>query len=296
MNDSPSRDFTRLAVTLAVLWLAAGSLFKLLAGTPADLPRTVLDAVPSDSWGLVLKVAIAAELSITVAGLLRPRLAWPAVVAIYLLFEVVLAIGAAAGDASCGCFGASITISPTLMMWIDGVLLLGVLAARPWKSRAKAVGSIWLIPLVVVGCTALPFWYIGEEEEERWVTLDIMSWEGQYVYDTELATLLPEEIEILPIDGQYIFYRSTCDHCALHLEELALTDDGSQPIVLIRIHEDGDNDENNLVLTVPIGGHVTKVSLPEGPQYLLETAADFKLVGGRVTEPREGIGLDEGEE
>jgi len=311
MTDHPRRDFTPLTVRLAVLWLASGSLFKLFAGTPADLPPVLLDALPKDLWGLLLEVAIAVELSITCAALLRPRLLWPLVLAIYAVFEVVLVFGVIAGDASCGCFGAKITIPPAVMMGIDGLFLLLLLLGRPWRSKAEPVGPFWLVPLAAVGCTVLPFWYIGEQElvvdvpgpdgggpgttsepskVPRWITLDIMKWEGKLVYDTTLASLIPE-LDALPIDARVEFYRPDCEHCAAHLQELAATDDGSMPIVLIRIEEPNQGDPQ--VQTLPIGGHVTEVTLPKGPQYLLETPAELRLEGGVVKDPREGIEEDD---
>lgn len=305
MTDHPRRDLTPLTVRLAVLWLASGSIFKLFAGTPADLPPVLLDALPKDLWGLLLKVAIAVELSITCAALLRPRLVWPLVLAIYAVFEVVLVFGVIAGDASCGCFGAKIIIPPAVMMGIDGLFLLLLLLSRPWKSQAKPIGPFWLVPIAAVGCTVLPFWYIGDQElppivggpqggtettgqasKIRWVELDIVEWEGKLVYDTKLANLIPE-LDTLPIDARVEFYRPDCEHCAAHLQELATTDDGSVPIVLIRIEEPNQGDPQ--VQTLPVGGHVTEVTLPKGPQYLLETPAEFRLEGGVVKDPREGI-------
>ena len=307
MTDHRPRDFAPLAVRLAVLWLVAGSLFKLFAGTPADLPPVLLDALPKAQWGLLLKVAIAAELSITCAALLRPRLAWPAVLAIYAVFEAVLVFGLLAGDESCGCFGARIIIPPAVMMGIDGFFLLGILLSRPWRSRAEPIGPFLLIPIAAVACTVLPFWYIGEqggvkppptgpdgagapsETDIRWVVLDILKWTDQFIYDTELAGVMPD-LETMPIDGLYVFYRPDCEHCAQHLQELAMMDDGSQPIVLMRIEEKNQGDPQ--ALTLPIGGHVIETTLVKGPQYLLETPAEFYLEGGLVKKPREGIKFD----
>ena len=299
MTESKKRDLTPLAVRLAVLWIAAGAFFKLFAGTPNDLPQAVRDFPLGID--LIYKLAIGAELSIFFAALLRPRLVWPAVMALFLVFEGVLSLGLAAGDASCGCFGTNVIISPLLMMIIDGVLILGILATRPWRSRAKGVGSLWLIPAVVAVSIAAPFLYIGKPSigveggklTVRYVVLDIEKWVGQYIYDTELARLLPE-LDNLPTDGIYAFYRSTCEHCAAHMEELAMNDNGTEPIVLLRIIEKDDNEENWMVRTRPTGPHVTELSLPEG-EYYLETPADFRLEGGIVVEAREGIDLEKEE-
>jgi hypothetical protein len=307
--DTPQRkDLTPLVVRLAVLWVAAGALFKLFAGTPADLPPVVRQSPLG--LDLTFKLAIGIELAITLAALLNPRLAWSAVVALFLVFEGVLIAVAMEGAESCGCFGSSIAIPPTVMMAVDGVLLLAILASRPWKSEAKA-----LLPLPGLVVTTLvsmlaPFFIIGTQElqstpsEEgsapntevqtlRYVELHMDTWEGQMIYDTELATLLGPAIDTVPIDGTAVIYRATCDHCAMHLEELAMSDDGSRPIILIRIPDDSATEENTVVRTVPVGGHVTQLTLPEGPQYLVETPADFQLEGAVISAPREGIKVDE---
>jgi hypothetical protein len=307
--DTPQRkDLTPLFVRLAVLWVAAGALFKLLAGTPADLPPIVRQSPLG--LDLTFKLAIGIELAITLAALLNPRLAWAAVVALFVVFEGVLVAVAMDGSESCGCFGSSITIPPTVMMAVDGVLLVAILASQPWKSQAKA-----LVPLPGLVVTTLvsmlaPFFIIGTQElqptsreegpapqEEvqalRYVELHMDTWEGKMIYDTELAALLGPAIDTVPIDGTAVIYRATCDHCAMHLEELAMNDDGSRPILLIRVPDDSATEENTIVRTMPVGGHVTELTLPEGPQYLVETPADFQLEGAIIGTPREGIKVDE---
>lgn len=315
MPDAAPKDLAPIFVRLAVLWVAAGALFKLLAGTPADLPPAVR-AFPL-GMDLTFKLAIGVELAITFAALLRPRLAWPAVVALFAVFEVVLALVALDGGESCGCFGSSVTIPPTVMMIVDGLLLVAVLASRPWSSHAKPLAPLGVIALTTVASLALPFLYIGEQKLEaikpsagagvaqeegaapadldgiRYLELPITTWEGQMIYDVELAALLGDAVDRLPIDATCVLYRGTCAHCAAHMEELAQADDGTEPFILVRIPDDQANAENTVVRTLPVGPHVTLLTLPEGPQYLIETPADFKLQGAIISEPREGIPVDE---
>lgn len=301
MTDSNKRDFAPLMVRLAVLWIAAGAAFKLFAGTPADLPQAVRDFPLG--LDLTYKLAIGAELSIVFAAFLRPKLAWPAVVALFLVFEGILSLGLVAGDESCGCFGTDVVISPLVMMIIDSVLLVGILATRPWRSSSKGIGSIWLIPILVVISVATPFLYIGKQDggldgegnvADRYVLLNMDTWPDKYIYDTELAKYLPE-LDTLPTDGTYAFYRSTCEHCAAHLEEMAMNDDGTLPIVLLRILEKGDNEKNWIVHTMPTGPHVIELNMPEG-EYMLTTPADFRLEGGVVVEARDDIHLEGAED
>ena len=301
MSAETRTDLTPLAVRVAALWLAAGALFKLFAGTPADLPP-VLHDLPISS-DLFFKLAIGIELSLVGLAFLRPRLAWLPMVAMFLVFDAILAMVLSSGAESCGCFGSSITIPPAVMMGIDSVLLVGILLTRPWKSEAKGLGPAVALPALLAVVLVLPFVYIGDttiqvdeetgqfnSQEVRYVVIEPTSWKDQLVYDTDFAKLFPTEVETLPTDGSFIFWRWTCDHCATHLQELADTDDGSQPIVLIRLTETQDNDENRAVFAMPTGGHVTELALPAGPQYVIETPADFRLEGGMVVDAREGIG------
>jgi hypothetical protein len=302
MQDKQRKDLAPLFIRLAVLWVAAGALFKLFAGSPNDLPPMVKDfPLGAD---LTFKLAIAIELTITFAALLRPRTAWPAVIALFLVFEVILMM--MTGE-SCGCFGSKITIPPMVMLGIDGALTIAILASKPWKSEAKPLAPIAAVIVTSMVAIAAPFLIIGSQEmpdlgsgeanvdaadveDMRWVEFDMASWDGQMIYDIELAALLGSEIDALPIDATCVIYRRTCDHCATHLEELAMSDDGTRPFVLIRIPDD---EGTTLVNTLPMGGHVTMLTLPEGPAYLLETPAGFELEGAIIQSAVEGIEVDE---
>jgi len=300
MSDKKRFDLTPFTVRLAALWVAAGALFKLLAGSPADLPQ-VLHELPLDV-ALVFKGAIGIELAIVCAALLRPTLGWLPMVLLFAVFDAVLVPIIASGAESCGCFGSSVTIPPEVMLTIDSVLLLGILLGRPWKSKAASYGPAWLVPALALVCLVLPFPYIGEQKLAtpadgeaqdiggmRWVPIELEGWKDQLIYDTGFATLFPEEVETLPIDGRYVFWRWDCSHCAEHLQVMAEGDPGTEPIVLIRLEQETDNDENRAVLAMPAGGHVTELSLPAGPQYIVETPAEFVLEGGVVVSAREGI-------
>ncbi len=308
MEAQKRLDLAPLIIRLAVVWVAAGALFKLFAGSPADLPPVVRDFPLGTD--LTFKLAIAIELTIIFAGLLRPRLAWPMVLALFAVFEGVLVMVAMDGAESCGCFGSSITIPPSVMMGIDGVLIVLILLSKPWKSTARPLAPISVIALTTLLSFAAPFMIIGSQEIElpsdgeaslvpakvegiRYVEFDMPSWEGQMIYDIKLASLLGAEIDSVPIDATVVLYRGTCDHCAIHMEELAMNDDGSRPFIMIRIPDDGANEENTSVRTMPMGGHVTMLTLPEGPAYLIETPADFQLDGAVISAVREGIKVDE---
>ena len=112
------------------------------------------------------------------------------------------------------------------------------------------------------------------------------------IYDIEFVQKFVPSSDTLPTDGTGIFYRATCDHCAAHIQELAQNDDQTRPFVFIEIPEEGVTEENRAVRVFPEGGHVTKLALPPGTDYLITTPADFELEGAVVTAAREGIGLE----
>lgn len=309
------------AVLLVTAWLAAGALFKLLAGSPADLPPTVREMSPL-GLDATFKTAISVELAVASLALFAARLAWPLLVGVLLVFLGVLAPLVAAGAESCGCFGSSVPIPPAAMMGIDGALLLLLLATRPWSSLAGR--RVHLVPgvlLAVLGILA-PWLYIesdqgsapapqavsamrgagggatteatgtsasprsstggagagapssgerdvagpggtsgesaapaasgaatGEEVHfagawtppetwPRYVILEPSEWEGLPARETVLHRYL--DTDALPPGATWILWRESCDHCAEHLRELALEDDPSRLLVLVRLPDDAD--------------------------------------------------------
>ncbi|MCA9001436.1 MAG: hypothetical protein KDB61_05905, partial [Planctomycetes bacterium] len=153
----PSSAPARLAIFLCMAWLLMGALFKLLKGSPADLPPQIVEISPWDSYN-TFRGAIAIELCIAAIALLWPRLGWFFLTAIYLVFLGVLGKLVAAGAESCGCMGSSVKLAPWMMMSIDGTLLLLMLWSRPWKSLPKTskpmLRLVALVPIFVVSFIA----------------------------------------------------------------------------------------------------------------------------------------------
>ncbi|MCH2107265.1 MAG: hypothetical protein MK291_11560, partial [Planctomycetes bacterium] len=87
------------------------------------------------------------------------------------------------------------------------------------------------------------------------------------------------------------FYRQTCDHCVDHLMQLFEQDIGL-PMVLVKINEKGDNDENNLINVKPSGPHIIEIELDPEIEWVIETPADIELAGGVVIRGEEGIGKE----
>ena len=138
-----------LIVRLAGLWILAGALFKLLQGTPNDLPQIVRD-FPLE-LGLTYKLAITLELCVAFVALLRPRWAWLLLCLVFLLFDAVLMTQIVGGAASCGCFGSQISIAPGTMLAIDTALLIGLVVTKPWSSLRTGGPN----PLVITTALAL---------------------------------------------------------------------------------------------------------------------------------------------
>jgi len=315
-QSSPGRLAPSLVTALVGAWILTGALFKLLWGTPSDLPQPVKDFPLA--LDLTYKLAIGIELFIVTFALARPRIGWFLAAAQLAVFLGVLGLVMAQGAENCGCFGSSVTVAPWVMFTIDAVLLAVLLATRPWRDMRRgpipfaAVGLLaalglvlpWILDRNVPPPSPSPPAETGAETDgaqapepatprvgSGYAVLEVTKWEGQLIFDTPLASWLA--VDLLPLDGTWIFYRRTCDHCAEHLEELARTDPGTMPIVLIRIVDAHDSEENRLVHVVPSGDHVTEVTLPEGIDWVVTTPADLTLEGGEVKRAREGIGQDE---
>ena len=286
MNETSIRDnrWATIAVRVSAVWLLAGALAKLFLGTPKDLPEIIRKLTPF-SLDLTFHLVIATELAIVWLCLLKPRWGWPAVLALFLFFEFVLGSQLSAGAESCGCFGATIKVSPYLMVAIDGTLLLALLATRPWKtSPARGASPLFLAAVVAVSAiipwVAIPS-QSGGANPPRYVELDPNTWVHQNVFDiSQLTRWVPAEK--LPTDGKIVLWRQGCDHCAAHLRKMASEDDGSQPIVLVQIKDDLESSRE--VDAMPNGPHVAMFSMPDNLQVPIETPWEIRVEGGVVKE------------
>lgn len=323
-------------IRLACLWVAAGALYKLFAGSPGDLPQLVRDQSPLGPAG-TFRAAISIELTIVILCLFRPRLGWFWLVALFGVFDSVLWPLVQAGEASCGCFGGTITIKPLYMLIIDSVLLVGVIFGRPWSaipkrplqplillpligaaiwapfhlfkdspasvppprpaihqpssatpaagSGAGAKGAKQIVPAVqqpagtgdaapagagleepaardpeqattsesgappaVAEQPAAPAGWAPISPLPEWHSFDVASWEGQTLFDIDAGNFV--DFEQFPDSCHVVFYRQTCEHCAAHLEELAI-DPPAAPLVLVRLVETNDSEQNKVTHVIP---------------------------------------------
>jgi hypothetical protein len=302
---------THLSILLPALWLATGASFKLFAGTPKDLPPVLFD-LPLDI-DLVFKLAIGIELSIVSLALFKPAVGWRLLVLQYVIFLGLLAQLQLNGETSCGCMGSSVSLTPLTMIGIDGVLLAMLLTVNRGALALPVRGPAWLAPALVAFCIAFPWGYIdaggaatpaplspsaGEAaepspvvEKPRYVVLEPGEWEGQDIFSSPLAPWVDFESGALPIDGLYVFYRQTCDHCREHLMKIFEEDIG-MPMELVKINEKGDNAENDLIDVKPEGPHIIEIELDPEIEWVIETPADLELEGGMIIRGEEGIGKD----
>ncbi len=294
MTSEKSPFLPAAAVRLAAAWILVGALFKLLLGTPADLPEIVREVPFSD--GLVYRSVIAVELALALLAFTRPRLAWVPVGLLYVLFEVILATQIAEGADSCGCLGSKVTLTPWQMAGIDTALLVLMLVARPWRITSRGLPFRLLVPGILV--VALLPWIFDREVTELppdggnsarplYFPLDIDEWVGQTIYDSPLADLIEEDIGTLPPEGLWVLWRWTCDHCAEHLEEMVRTPPDAMFITLVRVREKHDSEENRAVFFMPEGAHVMHVNLPDSVEYVISTPAELWIEDGVIVSAEE---------
>lgn len=306
------------ALLAASAWIATGALYKLLDGTPKDLPGTVLDF--ADKSGLELNTiyvtAIGIELAIVTFALLKPKLGWLPVVAQYLVFIGILSAEIARGAESCGCVGSNIEVPPVVMLCVDAALLLGLLVTRPWSSLTTKL----LLPAPLALIAAVAVAYVprleqfdrnlsiddialgggaaaeaGDEQNgdsdaadpsngTGYLVIDLADAVGKDVADTDLGKLLGAEC---PTEGKVVLWRISCDHCAAHLEELQRKEAeamaaGQFPenLSLVRVPDDASSEP---LVEIKPEMVLADLTLPEGYEYVVETPSEVTIAGGVVT-------------
>ncbi len=257
-----TRPSARLMLLLAAVWVVLGALFKLLAGTPNDLPRLVQEfPLLKPVW--TFRFAIGAELAVVSLALLRPRVGWIAISLLFLSFDFLLWRMMVAGEASCGCFGSRVTLAPWQMMAIDTALLLGIWITRPWSGfRKRPLTPAFILPVVVL-LLALPWFPIpgffqeaqlpaptngGSQDPVEngatgdWYRFEPADWEGVLLHDLDLIGWLedPSVVDLVPPPANVIVYRLSCEECREHFLELQVEPITDRPIILIQVPEPDD--------------------------------------------------------
>ncbi len=271
------------------LWILAGAMAKLFLATPADLPRLARD-VPLD-LALTFRLLIAVETFVAVLALFRPKRAWPLEALVLLAFVAALVVQVSEGARSCGCFGATISVPPGLMLGVDAALLVLLLLSRPWRLPATRLrrdlgfAAVALV-LAVLGPIAFDREGTGAGTLRSWQRLDVDSWVGKTVGETSLATWI-DVAETA--DGLWFFYRESCEVCADCLDKLTREEQGQRDLTLVRVGEKHDADFHKAVHRMPEGGFVHRFDLPDTIDWVVTTPSDMVVENGRIVSVRHGI-------
>jgi len=173
-EPEPMQQRSAIAVIDAVLlrgliplWVLAGAVFKLIERNPGLLPSQMIEWAKNNDrldWtSPFMRLAIAVEIVAAALMIFVPRLSRTVAIAILTLFCVILINEIRAGATSCGCMG-NVTIPPSVMLAIDGSMLLaaitlGIMRMRksaPAPTAAARSGSMGVViaaVLSVVGVT-----------------------------------------------------------------------------------------------------------------------------------------------
>ncbi len=281
-----------LITRVVALWILFGGVFKLLQGTPADLP----DAVSSLPFatGVLFKVVVGIELVVGLVALLRPSRGWLPALLLVGAFLLVLGMQIADGEEDCGCFGAAISIAPTLMLAVDGGLALLLLLSRPWRLEPGTRELPWAVVGIVAALSLAGPLLIDREAKpgdttpsnfKRWVELDLETMAGKKLSDTVLHGWLTQEQRIET--GLIIIWRASCEVCEEHLDSLANTEEGERDIVLLELPKDFP-DEQVVVERLPEGAWVQEALLPDHVVWLVTPPAQIEVKDGVVVSAKEG--------
>ena len=288
MNETSTtrNGFASIAVRLAGAWILAGALAKLFMGTPADLPPMVRKISPF-GLDLTFHLVIGVELALVSLAWILPKLAWPLVLSLFAFFDFILVSQLAAGAKSCGCFGASIKVSPWIMLSVDSALILAMLASRPWSSFGRT-GARWIPLAAAVAVSFAAPWLlihppadpVAGAKPSGYVILEPEKWVNHPI--DEIAELTRYvALEKIPTDGKIVLWRQGCEHCAAHLRLMAGHFDASELILLVQIRDDLKSSRE--VDLMPEGPNVTHAEFPENQDVTLTTPWELHVSGGVVT-------------
>ncbi len=291
---------------LAPLWILAGAVLKLLAGTPANLPSILLKGAGAAGLDLMflLRYSIGVELAAVGLVYLLPRLARWIEGALLGVFLLILAGDLLVGASSCGCFGG-VEVHPAVMLVVDGTLLLGVLlagrfgvgrgstpfsagwvgAALIWVAAAFAASFFATMPdgaapaaaaaaaapvSAAASAPALPSYYLPE----------YATWIGKPWRDLEIAGWVrgaPADLD----QGMHflVFYRKDCPHCH-DLLELHFQGALPYPTTVVAVPDRGGFPASN-VFPMPCT-ECGQAELPAGVDWFMQTPVVVRLEDGVV--------------
>jgi len=219
------------------LYFFLGAAFKLMDGSPLNLPAALIKFAGWANIDLLYLLRLSIGVELTVAGviILLPRLGRPVGLFLLGIFLPILVGDLLLGASSCGCFGV-VVIPPWVTLIMDGTLfgVLWYFGARDprlrWTSHLPS-SRVFLAGLVTVGAFMIGF-YSGVEPAastdpapnpearveplpaEGYYLPEYSSWIGKKWSEIPLSSW----IQGTPVDWghgeEYILlYRKDCEHC-----------------------------------------------------------------------------------
>ncbi len=293
---------------LAPLWILAGALLKLLAGSPANLPSVLVKGAGSAGLDLVflLRYSIGVELAVVGLVYLLPGLARWLEGVLLGAFLAILVGDLFAGASSCGCFG-SVQVHPAVTLVVDGALLVGVLlagragvgktarsftaarvsAALVWTAAAFATAFVAAMPAAPsapagpaagaasagaasASAPALPPYYLP----------DYASWMGRPWQDIKISAWVQGAPADLDQGTQFlVFYRKDCPHCH-ELLEMHFQGALPYPVTVVAVPEKAGFPTSNVFPMVCT--ECREAELPAGVDWFIQTPMVVRLEDGVV--------------
>jgi hypothetical protein len=288
------RTWPALVVRGIALWILAGAAFKLLLGSPSDLPRFLRDLPLDVRW--TYRLLIVVEAFVALFALARPRRAWPLVALLLVAFVGGLVVQMVEKAPSCGCFGSKLPIPPAVMLGIDLALLVLLLLAAPWRLPPTSLGpdlgfAAVAVVLAVVATAALDREGRSVGPGKGWARLPVDEWVGKTLAETELARWMDVS---QGVDGQWFLYSETCEVCAECLFRFTRGDrmEGLE-LTLVRLSKELGPDEKAVVHDPPEGPDVHHFALPTTMHWDVTPPAELVVEEGRVVRARSGFGPEE---
>jgi len=304
--------FSFLAVVfsrwLVPIYLLAGALAKIVDGSPSHLPAALVQLAGRVDWDLlyILRLSIAAELTVAGVMLLLPRLSRLAGGMILGLFFPILVGDLLLGASSCGCFGA-VAIPPIVTLFVDGCLFAGLVffGGRDerfrWSPTLSSVrvllAGLWTVFAFMLGFAVTPPAPAASSEtgaveteqvdqpaplpEKGYFLPRYADWVGKKWTEIPLASW----ISGVPSDWKWkgieyvLLYRKDCEHC----HDLMLTyfsDVLPIPVLAVAVPEKQGFPEKNIQDFPCI--ECRKAELPSGVDWFFKTPVLIRIEDGVI--------------
>lgn len=222
LGESEGRMNQLLTACFALILVAAA-----VAKSGQVLPGANAGLLGSRTFGILLvqfELFLASWLLLGVQAI--P--AWRVSIATLLAFASVALWKSVSGADSCGCFG-QIQVSPWLMLVVDLMLLCGLFAAPPLRSRARLGMKHVGLCFVAAGVAAtLGFGMLNYSPSimttdgvvigsGKTVILEVEHWEGQRL---PLIPFIECEEDLSAGEWRVLLYRDDCPKCKAKLARL----------------------------------------------------------------------------